>query len=210
MDYSEVRTPFVSDEEIKKAADKIRVGFSGNKIPVDIEKILEKKYKISVIPLPGLHVSSGFDSFITIDWKNIYIDNERYLDDSSYKRVRFSLAHELGHFILHKELFESWAINSLEDYYNFYRDVPNDQYSFLETQANKFAGYLLVPRNIFEKEREIVLEAKKKVLFNEIQNEIDDSFLEDYVAEDLADIFNVSAHTIQVCSSKNLKNKKTS
>jgi len=75
------------------------------------------------------------------------------MSDTYYRRIRFSLAHELGYFVLHREIFESLKIEAWPDYYRFYNEVPNDQYRFLEDQANKFAGYFLTPHEIMEKHR---------------------------------------------------------
>ena len=129
MDYSHFKTPYILNQKIRELAEKARNDFWNGETPVDIESVL-MKLKINIIPVSGLMRSINFDSFISSDWKNVYVDNEAYLDDFKYRRVRFSMAHELGHLILHKELYESLKIKSLENYYSFYKDAPGDQYSF--------------------------------------------------------------------------------
>ena len=197
MDYSKIKIQPLSNQQIKGLADKVRIKFWGDKIPVDIKNILEDKLKISIIPVPGLRQQISFDSFISSDWKNVYVDNESYMSDNYYRRIRFSLAHELGHFFLHKKLFESLEIKSLKDYYRFYNEVPNDQYRFLEDQVNKFAGYLLIPREIMVKHRDILLlNARKKLIGTGLENVNVD--LSGYIAGDMADIFNVSAQAMEI------------
>ena len=122
MDYSDFKTPYISDKKIRELADKTRVKFWGGEIPVDIEKVLIK-LKISIIPVDGLLRHISFDFFVSSDWKNVYVDNDAYLDDFKYRRVRFSMAHELGHLVLHRDVYESLKIKSLEDYYGFYERV---------------------------------------------------------------------------------------
>lgn len=197
MDYSKIKIQPLSNQQIKGLADKVRIKFWGDKIPVDIKNILEDKLKISIIPVPGLRQQISFDSFISSDWKNVYVDNESYMSDNYYRRIRFSLAHELGHFFLHKKLFESLEIKSLKDYYRFYNEVPNDQYRFLEDQVNKFAGYLLIPREIMVKHRDILLlDARKKLIGTNLEDV--DVDLSGYIAGDMAEIFNVSAQAMEI------------
>lgn len=198
MDYSKLKISPLSNKQIREEADRVRAKFWGDKIPVDIEHILEAKLKISIIPLPGLQDQISFDSFISSDWSKIYVDNDRYMSDNYYQRVRFSLAHELGHLILHREIFESLEIKSIEDYYRFYREAPGDQYGFLEAQANKFAGYLLMPREILEQYREKCLaKVRKKLIGTSLEN-IDDLELIEFIAGEIAEIFNVSAQAMEI------------
>lgn len=197
MDYSKIKINPLSNQQIREAADRIRAEFWGDNIPVNIENILEVKLKISIIPVPGLNYQISFDSFISSDWKNVYVDNEIYGNDKYYRRIRFSLAHELGHFVLHHDLFESLGIKSFEDYYRFYNEIPNDQYRFLEDQANKFAGYLLIPYEIMEKHRDKLLaEARKKLIGTHLENV--DVDLSSYIASDMADMFDVSKMAMEI------------
>lgn len=198
MDYSKLKIKPLSNRQISEAADKTRLKFWGDKIPVDIEKILEIGLKISIIPSPGLQNRVNVDAFISSNWKNIYVDNGRYMSDSYYRRIRFSLAHELGHFILHKDIFESLNIDTLEEYYRFYNECPQEQSKYLEAQANKFAGYLLMPRDILEAYKiKYLREARNKLIGTPLENneEID---LNGVIAQDLADIFEVSSQAMEI------------
>lgn len=197
MDYSKIKIKPLSNLQIREAADRVRTKFWGDKIPVDIEHVLENKLKISIIPILGLRKQISFDSFISSDWKNVYVDNESYMSDNYYRRIRFSLAHELGHRFLHKELFESLEIKSLEDYYRFYDECPQEQYNFLEAQANKFAGYLLIPSEIMEKHKNKLLsEARKKLIGTNLENvDID---LCGYISGEMANMFDVSPQAMEI------------
>ncbi len=198
MNYSKLKILPLSSKQIKEVADRVRIELWGDEIPIDIEHILEVKLGIFIVPLIGLQDQISFDSFISSDWKYVYVDNKRYMSDNYYQRIRFSLAHELGHFILHKEIFELLDIGTMEDYYSFYREVPNDQYSFLEAQANKFAGYLLIPREALEQSRMACLvRARKKIIGTSLEG-IDDAALMDVVTGELAEIFNVSSLAMEI------------
>jgi Zn-dependent peptidase ImmA (M78 family) len=66
--------------------------------------------------------------------------------DRYANRLRFTFAHEVGHFILHKYLYNRFSFSTIEEFFEFQRSFPEDQYSYFEYQANEFAGRLLVPR----------------------------------------------------------------
>ena len=70
--------------------------------------------------------------------------------------MRFSFAHELGHFFLHKYLYTRFGIDSPEDWKDFILNVPENEYRSFEWQANEFAGRLLVPRPELRAEMEKV------------------------------------------------------
>ncbi len=61
--------------------------------------------------------------------------------------MRFSLAHELGHLLLHRDIVAAARIDSVEGWVSYYDNIPEKDYGFLEYHANEFAGRLLVPHN---------------------------------------------------------------
>jgi Zn-dependent peptidase ImmA (M78 family) len=68
-----------------------------------------------------------------------------FVDDSeSYVRQRFTAAHEIGHFILHKDKIG----NGIEDNYMLRSDGFSNR---LEVEANKFAADLLMPFDLVNK-----------------------------------------------------------
>ncbi len=59
-------------------------------------------------------------------------------------RIRFTLAHELGHYLVHRHLHGEFNCNEAD---TLHWESPERQ---MENQANKFASYLLMPRPDFE------------------------------------------------------------
>ena len=57
--------------------------------------------------------------------KRKYVNNDYYIDDRYYPRVRFSFAHELGHLILHKTTIENLDFDSVDDYISFQKNAPH-------------------------------------------------------------------------------------
>ncbi|MCK5061657.1 ImmA/IrrE family metallo-endopeptidase [Candidatus Parcubacteria bacterium] len=192
MDYKEFKAPFISNEDIKGQADLFRKKYWGDIIPVEIEIIIEGKLAIEIIPVPGLKRQCNADAFISSDWKSVSVDNEKYMDESYYNRLRFSIAHEIGHLALHKNLYKDLKICSLDDFRSFQNDVPGNQYGYIETQANKFASYFLIPRNKLAKERALIIRA-----YDEIAD-YDINLINSYIATPLGKKFGVSAEAMEI------------
>lgn len=95
----------------------------------------------------------------------IYIDPSI---DQNGPRFRFTLAHELGHFVLHRKLkllgagdTDNASIDdSRHDLHGHWRTRPHTDREWLEWQANAFASALLMPRvllraAIIDKQKEL-------------------------------------------------------
>ncbi|EKE21650.1 MAG: hypothetical protein ACD_7C00163G0003 [uncultured bacterium] len=194
MKYKDTKVSFISNEEIKNKADNFRLKYWRNEIPVGIEEIVELKLKISIIPIPNLMSQCGLDAQITSDFSSIYVDQRNYENETS--RFRFSLAHELGHLVLHKIFYEALNISSMDEVYEFIYEIDADEYSYLETQANKFANYFLVPREELSKIREKIL--TEKLSKKQDISVFDEKTLNSYLAGHIASLFLVSSGTVEI------------
>lgn len=193
MSYKNIVAPYLNNVLIEEKADIFRKNFWGNTIPVEIEEIIELRLGIELIPIPGFLRLTNMDALITSNWKCIYVDNNEYMD-GNYNRLRFSLAHEIGHYVMHKQIYNSFEIKTIEDYYRLYKDIPERQYSYLEGQANKFASHLLIPRKILAIEAEKELKSKD----NPKLKKIDRVILNSYLAKPLSKIFRVSEEALRI------------
>jgi len=183
--------PYYSNKDIKDKANEFRLVNFEESIPVDVEKIIESKLCIKIFPIPRLMQIAAVDAFITSKWDVVYVDEFYYFNRE--KRFRFTLAHELGHFILHKETYEGFNIKSSEDYSNYLNNMSEESYRLFERQADKFASYLLVPRNILAKEiKKIIQEDKKYSIFKEETTQIN------YFTYSLFKKFNVSEQSMRI------------
>jgi Zn-dependent peptidase ImmA (M78 family) len=65
-------------------------------------------------------------------------------------RWRFTVAHEIGHYILHKSICSQNRIDTIsDDDTSINGNIGNQDLSRLEIQANKFASHLLLPNKPF-------------------------------------------------------------
>jgi len=202
MDYRKIIIPFLSKAEIKSKADLFRKRFWNKSVPVDIENIIEISLKISLVPVPGFQDLCDADALIASNWRYIYVDNDRYLDERYRNRLKFSLAHEMGHFILHKEVYKNFNIKGWNDYYKLLKEFPQEQYGYLEFQANNFANYLLVPRDVLAFEKGKALEKfKRNVNFAQLEK-VDTDTLNSYLAIPISKVFEVSDSVIYYALNK--------
>ena len=117
-------TPGITYEEAVAKAQNLRSTSSYlQKIPVDIEEFLQFDLGIDIVPMPGLKDRVQAEAMISLDFTTIYVDNASYLNDKQWNRLKFSLAHELGHCVLHKDFLEQQNISSPEQWVNFMMDI---------------------------------------------------------------------------------------
>jgi Zn-dependent peptidase ImmA (M78 family) len=114
---------------------------------VDVEKIIESRLKLTIQPKHNIRRETDMDAYLLIDRTGIVVDHEKFIDERYLNRLRFSFAHELGHYFLHEYIYNKMIFNSIEEWRDFFKSIPDFDYKNYEWQANEFAGRLLVPRD---------------------------------------------------------------
>jgi Zn-dependent peptidase ImmA (M78 family) len=149
-DYSKIKCKFLKKEEIRNKADYFRkIYWKSDSVPVDMESVIEHGLHLDIIPVHGVRQLDNIDAYLKSDLTGIVVDITQYMDPlNRYEnRLRFSFAHEVGHFILHDYIYKSYNVESPQEYYDFVMNFPESEYKSFEWQANEFAGSLLVPRD---------------------------------------------------------------
>lgn len=149
--------PFTDDAIRRMAEECLREHHPENTIPVPIDEIVELKFKMDVIPSNNLRANHDVDGYIARDGQTIYIDSEVY-GRKNQSRCRFTLAHELAHIRLHPRVFRAATYTDVAGWIEFVKSIPSEQLRTIETQARVMAGYLLVPRDHFQREYERMAE----------------------------------------------------
>lgn len=145
-------TPSAAREanRLTRVLDTFHEAHGGSRYPVDVEKLALGCAELFQWPDPIVEVKAadipGFDGGLFKDtesqrWLLLYNSSVR-----SVGRVRFTQAHELGHYVLHRQAREMFQC-SAEDMLNWAQDEKD-----IEAQADKFASHLLMPLHDFREQ----------------------------------------------------------
>lgn len=127
-------------EEIKKKVEKLLKATGVKKLPVNIDKVAETlgldiEYQAYDEPFSGVLIRNGDEATIGVN-----LNHHEH-------RQRFTIAHEIGHFLFHKGdvmIDKTISIN-----YRGNESVVDYQ---KEKEANLFASELLLPTRLLSKE----------------------------------------------------------
>jgi len=172
-------------------------------LPVDMETIIEFRLDLNIESKIGLRSELDIDAYLTGDLTTIVIDEKYYIDEKYQNRSRFSLAHEVGHFVLHKNIYPYFKTKTPEEKKTKILDIPIEEYRKFEWQAYEFAGRLLVPKKRLIDEFEKFIRTEK---YRQLSKELEvfpDIFLA-VISDNINNIFGVSPDVI----SKRLKREK--
>lgn len=161
----------------------------GNKItqpPVDVEKIA--KYLNIKVKKHPYNSKNDLSAMLIRDDKNVLIGVN---SNHSEQRQRFSIAHEIGHFLLHEgdKLFVDREIKYKVNFRDSKSSLGIDSN---EIEANRFASSLLIPDRFISKD------------LTSYEIDIDDKNNIEKVCSELADIYNVSLASMMLKVSSKL------
>lgn len=141
---SKITAPFLPEHRLRQIADGfLRKHHPAGSIPIPIEHIVEFQLQLDIVPVPGLCDEFDVDAYITSDLSEIRVD--RFIQENRSNRYRFSLAHEVAHLEIHRDVFRQLAFSTIEEWKNTLTSIPEDQYGWIEWQAYTLAGLILVP-----------------------------------------------------------------
>jgi Zn-dependent peptidase ImmA (M78 family) len=189
IDFSKIRLKRLSDEEIRHRTDEFREKYWGEKLPIDVDLIVERNLDLLIIPVPDLRFHAHTDAYLSGNLREIVIDPA-----SPDVRIRFSVAHEIGHFVLHKDIISQLRSTNYEEWKAMQRGLPEALWGRAEYQAREFAGRLLVPPTLLIQELKALrplIEKGKQIL-----PDLEESAIRELAAPKLAKRFFVSDEVI--------------
>jgi hypothetical protein len=152
-----MNVPFLSYDQLKAdAANVLSQSRYVDRFPVAIELIVEQDFEMDVVPIRGLQTAFNIDAFISRDMTTISVDE--FVLENRLNRYRFSLAHELGHRVLHREILREMEYETIEEWKSQIIEFPEKQYGFLEYQANTFANCPLLPPKPLDRSFDLAVE----------------------------------------------------
>lgn len=197
------RFDFISKDEIKKQATNFLDKYNRTKeIPVPIDLIAER-IGINIVSFSDLWKNFEIDAFMSRDLTTIYIDSHVYYYVEN--RYRFSIAHEMGHFYMHREFYDSLKFDTIEEWKDLYQRLDDESQRGFEFQANAFASYVLAPDYRLKPSFIAQLDHLRERIQRSKEKHIERDSYVDYViniiAEKLTADFNVSLE----CMEKRIK-----
>ncbi|MBX3072271.1 ImmA/IrrE family metallo-endopeptidase [Candidatus Obscuribacterales bacterium] len=187
-----IKAPYLRSETIWQRAEEFRAQYvPSGELPINVLEIVEFDLGLEFVPVKDLRRLADISSFLAFDRTKIMIDLDEFMQERFEKRLRFTIAHEVGHYMLHAEVYSHIEINSIEDWLEFQQTIPYREYTFMETHANEFAGRLLVPLNLLKTK---FADAAK--LLEGTEYGIDDPAAISYIAESIGKDFGVTAQVI--------------
>lgn len=136
----------------------------GLKVPVDIKKILKDYANVEGADIPfqgdAICVNKEYD-------KPLIIYNSNMIDT----RIRFTLAHELGHIMI------PWHTGMISCNTDNIDDINPGKYKDIETEANVFASEILMPTDWLKNKVNQYISKGFEFTINKIAEEANTSFL---------------------------------
>ena len=146
MDARHFKAPYLRRTDIWKQADELRQRLLPQAtLPVPVLDLAEFDLKLELVPKANLRRAGDIDALLLGDLKAIVVDRDAFMDRRAENRLRFSVAHEIGHLILHGELYRNLRHANLEAWRQFIKGIAEKEYGWLESHAYEFAGRFLVP-----------------------------------------------------------------
>jgi hypothetical protein len=162
-------------------------------IPIPVEKIVDVDMGINIFPYPGLYKVHGQNGFLSKDRTTINVDEYQY--DNYYSKCRFTIAHELGHYLLHESCYNDLQFNSPEEYERWLLTEESDVIDWFEKHGDWFAEQLLVPRQPLVESCKRVVKKHEKALLK--LKKVPDDFWS-YASNEIATYFDVNPPVVEI------------
>lgn len=143
--------PWMDAKDLRRIADEARDTYwPENSIPIEMEEIIDLRLRLNIEFIQDLFSEFNMIAYLKSDLSGVVVDYNYFMKENKSNPLRFALAHELGHYVLHRELYTKISFNSPKEWQDFIITLPESEYSSFECQANEFAGRFLVPREMLK------------------------------------------------------------
>ena len=194
-DPHKFKAPYNPKERIWQEADKLRsVHPTGRSLPVKVLELAEFDLGLELVPVDGLREQLDIEALLMGDLRSILVDRHAFMSPHLEYRLRFSVAHEIGHLILHRDIYGGLQHTTAKEWFDYISAIPDVEYGWVEWQAYEFAGRLLVPPDPLRKAFQTAIQTAQAAGYADWLA-ADEAAL-DYIAARIAPKFGVSAEVI--------------
>jgi hypothetical protein len=177
----------------KKAQEFLSQYHSSLELPIPIETIIDVQIGLNIVPFPNLYRDHRLSGYLSSDRTAIFVDEMQ--SDQYEEKYRYTLAHELGHYVLHKSCYDNLPFRSTDEYVNWRESITNEEISWFETHGDWFAGHVLVPTCHLETVCRKVI-AKHQNTFAKFKKIPEDFW--SYVSNEVATYFEVNPPVVEI------------
>ncbi|MEW6009571.1 MAG: ImmA/IrrE family metallo-endopeptidase [Candidatus Omnitrophota bacterium] len=143
---------FYTPQELETFAEVFLEKFHkpADSLPVEIDTIVEADLDIRILPFSCLEQNYGLHGYLALSLKKIYIDQYIMDEDNFERRYRFTIAEEVAHSLLHKDLFKD--VKTPKEYLDALDKISESAHAQMDIDAKRLAEAILMPAVLFRKE----------------------------------------------------------
>ena len=132
-------------ERIWQEADRLRAAHpAGRELPVKVLDLAEFDLGLDFIPADGRREQLDIEALLMGDLRSILVDRRAFMNPRLEYRLRSSVAHEIGHLILHRDIYGGLRHATAAERFDYISAIPEVEYGWVEWQAYEFACGLLI------------------------------------------------------------------
>lgn len=76
-----------------------------NTFPIESEIVIQRELDLEIVLKSGISKIALSNAFLSFDRSKVVIDNYAYNCGQYDHKINFDLAHEIGHYLLHEEIY---------------------------------------------------------------------------------------------------------
>ena len=195
IDPRKFKAPYIPKERIWQEADQLRTAHpAGRSLPVKVLDLAEFDLGLDLIPAGGLREQLDIEALLMGDLRSILVDRHAFMSPRLEYRLRFSVDHEIGHLILHRDIYGGLQHAGPREWFDYISAIPDVEYGWVEWQAYEFAGRLLVPPDALREAFQTAVQTAQAAGYSDWLAA--DEAAADYIATRIAPKFGVSADVI--------------
>ena len=189
------KAPYNPKDRIWHEADHLRAAHpAGRSLPVKVLDLAEFDLGLDLVPADGLREQLDIEALLMGDLRSILVDRHAFMSPRLEYRLRFSVAHEIGHLILHRDIYGGLKHATAREWFDYISAIPDVEYGWVEWQAYEFAGRLLVPPGALREAFQTAVQTAETAGYTDWLAAEEAAL--DYIATRVAPKFGVSAEVI--------------
>lgn len=148
---------------------------------------------LNIVPVYNLYRDYGLSGYLIRDRTAIHVD--QFQSDNYEEKYRFTLAHEIGHYVLHKSRYEDLPFHSPDEYIKWKISLPPNDLEWFEKHGDWFAEQVLIPTIRLEEICVEVIE-KHKATFSKLRSIPEDIW--SFISNEIAQYFEVNPPVAEI------------